>query len=51
MHDQLAFVGLGAMGHWAALNLARRLDEEGKVSCVWVLGSGRMLTGDYGSRR
>lgn len=33
MHDQLAFVGLGAIGHWAALNLARRLEEEGKVGC------------------
>lgn len=32
MHDQLAVVGLGAIGHWAAVNLARKLDEEGKVS-------------------
>ncbi|KAJ9105020.1 hypothetical protein QFC19_003651 [Naganishia cerealis] len=32
MRDQLAFVGLGAIGRWCALNLARSLDENGKVS-------------------
>ncbi|KAJ9093071.1 hypothetical protein QFC21_006564 [Naganishia friedmannii] len=40
MRDQLAFVGLGQIGKWCALNLARSLDEDGKPPLmVWNRGS------------
>lgn len=48
MHDQMAFVGLGAIGHWCALNLARKLDEDGKVRLRWEIRRGECVLTCFG---